>query len=82
MNLSHKNQEQPSLCGGSSSVLSGESLVKSSRLYKQHLERNEEINKHKWYESERAGKDVGIDHAFFDWLFKHSSDWKNKNKTP
>ena len=75
MNLSHKKQEQPSLCGGSTSVLSGESLVKSSRLY-------EEINKHKWYESERAGKDVGIDHAFFDWLFKHSSDWKNKNKTP
>ena len=55
-----------------------EDFLKSSSLYVRHLAQSEEVFKHKWYESERAGKDVGIDYAFFDWLVKHSSTWRSK----
>jgi hypothetical protein len=55
-----------------------EDFLKSSSLYSEHLARKEEVNKHKWYESERAGRDVGIDYAFFDWLLKHSNQWRTK----
>lgn len=55
-----------------------EDFLKSSRLYVRHLAQSEEVFKHKWYESERAGRDVGIDYAFFDWLLKHSTSWRAK----
>lgn len=63
--------------------LGGEDLypdefLKSSTLYSQHMAMKEEISKHKWYESERAGRDVGIDYAFVSWLLKHSNQWRSK----
>ncbi len=30
---------------------------------------------HKWYESERAGHDIGWDRAFVDWNLRVSSDF-------
>lgn len=33
-----------------------------------------EINKHKWIESEKAGRDIGIRSARTDWLINH---WKS-----
>jgi hypothetical protein len=53
-----------------------EDFLKSSSLYSNHMARKEEINKHKWYESERAGRDVGIDFAYFDWILKYSHQWR------
>ena len=35
-----------------------------------------EIKKHKWIESEKAGKDIGWDAAYSDWLDKHFPNWK------
>lgn len=35
----------------------------------------DEINRHKWIESERAGYDLG-DHAVFDWVEKHSAGYR------
>ena len=35
----------------------------------------EEINRHKWLESEIAGYDVGFEAAAEDWLKKHASVW-------
>ena len=35
----------------------------------------EEINKHKWYESERAGYDIGWARAVIDWTFKFKTAW-------
>lgn len=35
----------------------------------------EEINRHKWLESEIAGYDIGFEAAAEDWLKKHSSAW-------
>ena len=44
----------------------------------------EEINRHKWLESEIAGYDIGFEAAAEDWLKKHAGAWiayhANKNK--
>ena len=34
-----------------------------------------EIMKHKWIESEKAGKDIGFEKALVDWIEKHRSGW-------
>lgn len=39
----------------------------------------EEIERHKWFESERAGYDVGFDTAAEDWLKKFSVAWISYN---
>jgi hypothetical protein len=38
-----------------------------------------EIEKHKWFESEKAGRDIGGNRAALDWLKNHYEEWK-KNK--
>ena len=35
----------------------------------------EEINRHKWLESEIAGYDIGFEAAAEDWLKNHASVW-------
>ena len=35
----------------------------------------EEINRHLWIESEKAGRDIGFDSAAKDWLEKFSKSW-------
>jgi len=35
----------------------------------------EEIARHKWIESERAGKDLGRE-AALDWIYKYSARWR------
>ena len=53
-------------------------FVKNSVLYKEFLAEREEILKHKWIESEKAGKDIGFERALLDWIVKHRSSWRNK----
>jgi hypothetical protein len=53
-------------------------LLESSALYKQFLKEREEILKHKWIESEKAGHDVGFEWALLDWNFNHRNGWRNK----
>ena len=36
----------------------------------------EEILRHKWLESEKAGHDIGVLAAMYDWGEKHYADWK------
>ncbi len=50
-------------------------LITHSLLYQQSQAQAEEIMKHKWYESERAGHDIGLDRARTDWAIKHRSEW-------
>jgi len=50
------------------------SLTHSS-LYRQFQAQHEEIMKHKWYESEKAGYDIGFERALTDWTAKHRSEW-------
>jgi hypothetical protein len=53
-------------------------FVKNSVLYKEFLAEREEILKHKWIESEKAGKDIGFEKALLDWIVKHRSQWREK----
>jgi len=53
-------------------------FVKNSVLYREFLAEREEILKHKWIESEKAGKDIGFEKALLDWIVKHRSQWREK----
>jgi hypothetical protein len=53
-------------------------FVKDSALYKEFLAEREEILKHKWIESEKAGEDIGFEKALGDWIVKYRSSWRNK----
>ena len=35
----------------------------------------EEINRHRWIESEKAGYDIGFEKASMEWLEKFSTAW-------
>jgi hypothetical protein len=53
-------------------------FVKNSALYKEFMAEREEILKHKWIESEKAGADIGFERALLDWIMKHRSSWRQK----
>ena len=53
-----------------------EELLKKSALYKEFLAEREEILRHKWLESEKAGHDIGFERALLDWIVKHRSNWR------
>jgi len=58
-------------------------IVKESALYKEFLAEREEILRHKWIESEKAGHDVGFEKALSDWVVKHRSTWRQlRQKSP
>ena len=57
-------------------------LVKNSVLYKEFLAEREEILKHKWIESEKAGHDIGFEKALLDWIVQHRSKWREKRHGP
>jgi len=54
---------------------SANDLLKNSLLYREFHAECEEILKHKWIESEKAGRDIGFDWALTDWNVKHRSKW-------
>ena len=39
----------------------------------------EEINKHKWIESEKAGYDIGFDKAAEDWVSRYADEWEDRH---
>ena len=55
-------------------------FVKDSALYKEFLAERTEILKHKWIESEKAGKDIGFERALLDWIVKHRSSWRERRR--
>ena len=50
-------------------------LLKKSLLYRQFQAEREEVLKHKWIESEKAGRDIGLERAMTDWILHHRSQW-------
>jgi len=60
--------------------LSGSDLLKNSSLYREFLAEREEILKHKWIESEKAGRDIGFERALTDWIVKHRSKWRKERQ--
>ncbi len=66
-----KSEESQARAAGSS-----QDLVKNSSLYKEFLAEREEILRHKWIESEKAGHDIGFEHALLDWIMNHRARWR------
>jgi hypothetical protein len=51
-------------------------LLKNSLLYRNYEDQLHEILKHKWIESEKAGRDIGFNCALIDWLMKYGREWR------
>ena len=47
-----------------------------SRLYQAYCAERKEILRHKWIESEKAGRDIGFDVALIDWTVHHHLAWR------
>ena len=56
--------------------LSASELLKNSSLYREFQAEREEILRHKWIESEKAGRDIGFEKALTDWIIKHRAKWR------
>lgn len=48
-------------------------LLEGTRLFKRWEAMKQEILLHKWYESERAGYDIGWEKACVDWRIRHGA---------
>jgi hypothetical protein len=55
-------------------------IVMNSALYREFLAEREEILRHKWLESEKAGYDIGFERALLDWIMKHRTNWKQSRR--
>jgi hypothetical protein len=58
--------------------VSADNLLKRSLLYRQFQAEYEEILRHKWYESEKRGRDIGFELAQVDWRIKYGSQWRRE----
>jgi len=56
-------------------------LLKNSSLYREFQAEREEILRHKWIESEKAGRDIGFEQALTDWIVKHRANWRRTRQT-
>jgi hypothetical protein len=56
-------------------------LVRNSSLYREFQAELEEILRHKWLESEKAGRDIGFERALTDWIMKHRSKWRKARQS-
>jgi hypothetical protein len=63
-----------------SAIKSGNDLVRNSSLYREFQAEREEILRHKWIESEKAGYDIGFEQALTDWIVKHRSKWRKSRQ--
>ncbi len=50
--------------------------IEKSRFCQRVREILDEIERHKWLESEKVGHDIGRNPAALDWMCRHYSDWK------
>lgn len=57
-------------------------FVNRSSVYKEYLAEREEILRHKWIESEKAGKDIGFEQALQDWVRNHRDKWRANRRAP
>ncbi len=49
-----------------------------SSPYQDFLKELDEILRHKWIESEKAGHDIGFEQALFEWVTNYRDPWKEK----
>jgi len=51
-------------------------LLQNTSLYREFQAEKEEILRHKWIESEKAGHDIGFERALVDWITHHRAAWR------
>ncbi len=59
---------------------SSSDLLRNSSLYREFQAEREEILRHKWIESQKAGHDIGFERALTDWIVKHRSKWRRSRQ--
>lgn len=64
------------MCEQTKEQLSANDLLRNSSLYREFQAEREEILKHKWIESEKAGCDIGFERALTDWIIRHRTKWR------
>ena len=50
-------------------------LYEKSLYYRHVVDECNEIDKHKWIESEKSGFDIGKDKARWSWITHHKNKW-------
>ena len=60
--------------------LDDELSLNRSSVYQEFLAEREEILKHKWLESEKAGHDIGYERALLDWIINHREKWRSAHR--
>ncbi len=58
----------------------GTELLRNSSLFREFQLEREEILRHKWYESEKVGYDIGFERALMDWIVKHRAKWRKSRQ--
>ena len=52
--------------------------IDNSQLYQEFLEERGQILRHKWLESEKEGRDIGLERALLDWVTNHRKKWRKE----
>ena len=55
-------------------------LRKSYALLEEAAAEREEVLRHKWFQSEKAGREVSFEEALADWLVNYRPTWKEKRR--
>lgn len=71
------NEPGPDEMQSTASAEPNESFATRSSLYQEFLAERNEILRHKWIESEKAGRDIGFERALLDWIRKHREKWRS-----
>ena len=61
-------------------VEAGGDWVRRSALYREFAAERAEVLKHKWLESEQAGRDIGIERALVSWVVHHRAQWQRERR--
>lgn len=56
----------------------GADLLRRSALYREFVAEREEILRHKWFESEMVGHDIGFENALVSWVVHHRAEWRKQ----
>lgn len=62
--------------GGSAQTEFPADFLERTLLFKEAVAKREEILRHKWIESEKAGHDIGMDRATIDWSVRFGGAWQ------
>jgi len=57
-------------------------LSARSTLYREFHAERDEILRHKWLESEKAGYDIGFEQALISWVMNHRPAWRRMRQQP